>query len=101
MSYDDIIKDIDAHLQKSSKQYYSDFYVGITDNIQERVFGYHKVPQTGYWFITRGADTEQIARDVEKHYLDLGMDGGTGGGTGGDTKIVYCYEIGPNTKERD
>ena len=22
-------------------------------------------------------------------------------GTGGDTKIVYCYEIGPNTKERE
>lgn len=101
MSYDDLIKDIDAHLQKSRKQYYSDFYLGITDNIQERVFGYHKVPQMGHWYITRGADTEQIARDVEKHYLDLGMDDGTGGGTGGDTRIVYCYEIGPNTKERD
>lgn len=100
MKYDDIINDINAHLQKSNEQSFSDFYIGITDNKEERLHGFHQVPHKGHWFITRGADTEDIARDVEKHYLGLGMDGGAGGGTGGDTKIVYCYKIGPNTKER-
>lgn len=100
MTYEQIVNDIENHLKNSPKKYYSDFYIGITDNINERVFGFHKVPEEGHWFITRGADTERIARDVEKYFIDLGMDGGTGGGTGGDTRIVYCYEIGQNTKER-
>lgn len=29
----EIINDIDNHLQKSGKRYYSDFYIGITNDI--------------------------------------------------------------------
>lgn len=99
MIYNDIIKAFNEHLQKSSKQNWNDFYVGITDNIEERLHGFHQVPKKGHWYIWCPADTEMIARTVEKHYLGLGMDGGTGGGDD-DTNFVYCYEIGPNTKER-
>ena len=35
------------------------------------------------------ADNEAVARNVEKHFLDLGMDGDTGGGE--DTKYIYVY----------
>lgn len=40
-SKEEIIKDIDNHLQKSGKQYYSDFYVGITNDIERRLFEEH------------------------------------------------------------
>lgn len=82
---------IDSHLECSPKQYYSDFYIGITDNIEERLFGFHRVPRSGHWFIWHPADSADAARRIEKYYLDKGMDGGTGGGDG-DTRYVYCYE---------
>lgn len=102
MSYEEIIKDIEEHLKISSKPLYSDFYIGITEDIQERLFGYHQVVDKTDWWIYCRADTEGIARDVEKFYLEKGMDGGTGGGTGkGNTQYVYCYEINEHTKEHD
>ena len=99
MTYNEIINAIDNHLRLSSKRYWGDYYVGITDNIEERLHGFHQVPKENYWYKWCKADSEQIARDVEKHYLGKGMDGDTGGGDN-DTVFVYCYEIGPNTKER-
>ena len=99
MTYQEILNAIDAHLTKSEKEYWSDYYVGITDNINERLHGFHKVPKEGHWFKWCKADSDTIARDVEKYYLDKGMDGDTGGGDE-NTVYVYCYEIGLNTKER-
>lgn len=44
MTYDDIIKAIHEHIDDNFNDYdYSDFYIGITDDIDERLFGYHKV----------------------------------------------------------
>ena len=100
MIYEDIIKSIDEHLVKSPKHYYWDFYIGITDNIEERLFGYHKVNKQTDWWIYCNGDSENIARQVENYYLEKGMRGGQGGGKGnGQTKYVYCYEITNNTKE--
>ena len=102
MTYKDIINSIDEHLSKSPKQYYKDFYIGITDNIDERLFGYHQVNRNSDWWIYCPADTEDIARKIESYYLDKGMDGGKGGGKGnGQTKFVYCYEINNQTRQRD
>ena len=99
MTKDDIINAIDEHLTKSERKFYSDFYVGITDNIEERLFGYHNVNKVTDWWIHCYADSEQIAREIEKHYLELGMDGGTGGGSGdGNTRYVYCYEKNDHTR---
>lgn len=91
---------IDEHLSKSPKQYYRDFYIGITENIDDRLFGYHKVnKQTDWWIYCKG-DSEGIAREVEKYYINKGMRGGPGGGkSNGKTKFVYCYEITNNTQE--
>ena len=98
MKKQEIIDAIMKHLELSPKPYYSDFYIGITSDIEERLFNAHGVPEKGHWFIYGCADTEDIAREVEKYFLDLGMKGGTGGGTGdGDVKYVYCYELGPDT----
>ena len=94
-----IIADIDAHLSKSSAKYYKDFYVGITEDINERLFDFHQVPKKSHWYIYREATSDKESRAVEKHYLDKGMDGGDGGGDD-DAVYVYCYRISNETKER-
>ena len=39
----EIIADFEEHLEKSNKQYYSDFYVVITNDIERRLFIYNNV----------------------------------------------------------
>lgn len=100
MTAAEIIKAIDAHLMKSNREYYNQFYIGITSDIESRLFGDHKVPRENHWWIYQYADSEDIARDVERHYLELGMQGDEGGGTGsGNVKYVYCYAITNYTVE--
>lgn len=43
MTKETIINDIEKHLANSVKQYYSDFYVGITNDVNRRLFGEHNV----------------------------------------------------------
>lgn len=94
----EIITDFDAHLQKSSKQYYSNFYVGITNEIERRLFTEHNVSKDNAWWIYSVAINKATAQKVEEYYLDKGMEGDTGGGTD-DSVYVYCYEITNTTKE--
>jgi len=96
--YDTIINEIDAHLSRSGRRYYSDFYIGITKDVEQRLFGDHNVSKDNSWWIYRTAETNEIARAVEKHYLDFGMRGGPGGGDY-DSRIVYCYAVTPTTVE--
>ncbi len=92
-----IIQDINNHLSASSKKYYSDFYIGITNDIERRLFEEHKVPKEDYWWIYRKADNDESARLIEKNFLDKGMQGDTGGGS--NCLYVYCYEISNLTVE--
>lgn len=43
MEKDAIIKAFDEHIQKSMRQYYREFYCGITDNVEGRLFNEHNV----------------------------------------------------------
>lgn len=95
---EEIIRDIDAHLQKSVKEYYSDFYIGITNDIERRLFSEHKVSKTsGWWIWCEGLD-KSVAQEVEEYYLNKGMKGDTGGGQD-SSHYVYCYEITRYTEE--
>ena len=58
----EIIADFDAHLQKSSKQYYSNFYVGITNDIERRLFTEHNVSKENAWWIYRTATDKATAQ---------------------------------------
>ncbi len=73
---------IEAIQQKIGKTDYNIWTIGITDDPVRRK-SEHDVPHQGkitmYWKDWK-ADTEAIARSVEKHFLDKGMKGGTGGG---------------------
>lgn len=100
MKYSEIIKDFDAHIKTSGRQFYNEFYIGITSDIEQRLFVQHRVKKEGQWWIFSPADTEEIARDVEKHYLAFGMKGGDGGGKGDEkATFVYCYVITSYTVE--
>ena len=66
------------------------WYVGITSDIENRLFGDHNVPKKDHWRIHRKAFTSNDARAVEKAFLDYGCDGGAGGGDDTAT-FVYAY----------
>ena len=93
-----IISDINCHLSKSSKQCYADLYIGITNDIERRLFGEHNVNKENAWWIWREACDKWTAQEVEEYFLEQGMKGDTGGGNNG-TVYVYCYEITNNTIE--
>jgi len=77
---------------------YSDYYVGITDDPEKRLFEDHEVSKNGvydYW----EAMSADSARAVEKYCIDqLNTDGGTGGGDD-YSKYVYVYEKTSYTDE--
>ena len=84
----EIIDDIANHFKN---KVYSECYVGITSDVDDRLFGDHNVPkENGHW-IYRTAISDTVAREIEKHFLDSGMDGGGGGGDA-TSKIVYAYK---------
>lgn len=84
-----IVNEFNAHIQKQGGRS-SAWYVGITQDIDQRLFGDHSVPRENHWFIHREAYTSNDARAVEKVFLDWGCDGGGGGGDD-DARFVYAY----------
>jgi len=81
--------EIFAHIQKQGGLI-SKWYCGITEDIQNRLFGDHKVPKKDHWYAFRQCVNSDAARSVEKTLLDNGCDGGTGGGDD-DADYVYAY----------
>ncbi len=84
-AYDGIL----SHIQKQGGKF-SDWYCGITKDIDARLFGDHKVPKKDHWYTYRECNNADAARGVEKDLLGKGCDGGTGGG-GDDAVYVYAY----------
>lgn len=83
-----IIDDITNHFKDTV---YKDCYVGITSDVDSRLFSDHNVSkENGHW-IYQSAFSDNAAREIEQHFLDKGMDGGSGGGDE-DSKIVYVYK---------
>lgn len=98
MTAKEIIDEINIHLANSNKQYYSDFYIGITNDIDRRLFQEHNVSKLNDWWIFRQANDKATAQSVEEFFLNQGMKGDTGGGSD-DSTYVYCYEITNSTIE--
>jgi len=97
--YKTIIKDIIHHITtKCSFSDISDFYVGITNDPDNRLFDEHNVDKRlGCWTYSE-AINEQHAREAERLLIDQGMEGGSGGGDDSST-FVYCYKITSETQE--
>lgn len=97
--YQTIVDEITEYIRKSDKRRYSDFYIGITNDVRRRLFKEHQVKEDGgMWWIYRTAKDKETARRVERHFLSLGMKGNNCGGIE-DTTIVYCYGIESGTRQ--
>ena len=85
-----IIKAID-NLQGAS---HSDFYVGITNDIERRLREHHV--ETHQCLKVLEATSKIEAEIAEKYLIGTGLNGHLGGGQD-DSNIVYCYQITDET----
>jgi len=90
--YDEII----ANIRKSPYNA-SAWYAGITQNVNQRLFGAHNVSKEGSWWIHREALSSNDARRVEEALINWGCDGGNGGGDS-DAVYVYAYHKTADTR---
>ncbi len=94
MDYNTVIKRIQTYMSKFEGDY-SDWYVGITKDLDEGLFQLHKVEENGIW-ISFGADTDEVAKKVEKYFLNKKTDGNPIV-LEEDTRIVYVYKKNSDT----
>lgn len=98
MTKDEIKAEIIKHFGLNVFSNFSGYYVGITNDINRRLFLEHNVSEGNDYWIWCQAESKETAQKVEQYFLDLGMDGDTGGGTN-DTLYVYCYKKTITSKE--
>lgn len=91
-NYLEMVSFFDTKIAQSGVTHYNQLYIGITNNINRRLFDEHNVDMKNGWWAWANANSKEIAQQVEQHYLDKGMQGDTGGGTD-DSTYVYCYFI--------
>jgi hypothetical protein len=93
---DQIIADIRAHIAQGGGGY-SKWYVGITKDVDSRLFNHHGVKKSGDWWIYREAYSSESARAVEDYFVNrCGTDGDVGGGDDEST-FVYAYKKAAHT----
>ena len=92
MTKEKIITEIKKYFGLNVHSDYSRYYVGITNDVNRRLFTEHNVSEKKDYWIWRQANDKETAQNVEEYFLSLGMDGDTGGGTA-ETVFVYCYMI--------
>lgn len=74
---------------------FADWYVGITNDPEERLFTGHNLDREDK-YIVRQCSSDDIAREIEQYFLNLGCDGGPGGGN--ETSVfVYAYKKTSNS----
>ena len=94
MDYNTVIKRMETYMSKFEGDY-SDWYVGITKDLDEGLFQLHKVEENGIW-ISFGADTDEVAKKVEKYFLDKKTDGNPIE-LEENTRIVFVYKKNSDT----
>ncbi len=97
MTKTNIIDEITKYMQANGVRYWTEIYVGITKEPRSRLFNDHNVAEHGDYWIHCPADSSQVARDVEAHFLRLGADGGPGGGDA-TSDVVYAYKKNAHTE---
>lgn len=83
----EVIAEFEAYMHQFGGCY-SDWYVGITADPRQRLFGDHKVKELGDAWIYRDSHNDTNARVVEIYFHRKGCDGGGGGG---DYQSRYAY----------
>jgi hypothetical protein len=63
--------------------------IGVTDTPETRKSHHESDGKNIKYWSQWETDSEKVGRDVEKHFVDLGMDGDAGGG--GQAEYVYVF----------
>lgn len=74
---------------EGSVKTYSLWTIGITNDPERRKTEHRNEGKNIQYWKDWKADTETIAQNVEKYFLDKGMKGGIGGGD--DSTFVYIF----------
>ena len=86
MNKQDLIAAIES---VDSEMVYNSYTIGVTDDpVIRRAAHTNNNEDTSDWKDWE-TDSEKIGREVEKYFLDKGMQGGDGGG--GKAKYVYIF----------
>lgn len=98
-SKETIIKEIYNHMNNGCPQGtpFKKLYIGIAADATDRLFKDHSVDREKDIWIYRTANSDTVAREIEKYFLDLGFDGGSGGGDD-NSKMVYCFLQNSHTR---
>lgn len=92
---DSIVAEILGAVDRIPNSYHSDFYVGITDNIERRL-SEHKVTIKDCLRILEATNKDE-AETAEIILIHCGLKGHQGGGNE-KSNMVYCYQITENTE---
>lgn len=93
---DTIIKELKDHIAKRGGAY-SDWYTGIAENAEKRLDEHSVNRKEGDKWAFRTAISSDVAREIEKFFVEtLDTDGDQGGGTDA-TKSVYVYKKNSHT----
>lgn len=87
-TYQSIVEDFEEYIGRSNSAL-SLWYVGVSKNAEERLEE-HGVSSESSWWIYQRAPSSSVARQIETHFLEKGLDGGPGGGDVG-ADMVYAY----------
>ena len=85
-------------LKYVSNDQFSNWYVGIAKDVENRLFTDHNVDKLNSQWIYDEAINSQHARSAEESLINSGFDGGTSGGDN-QTTFVYAYRKTSNTRE--
>ncbi|MDR0722743.1 MAG: hypothetical protein LBF75_08165 [Treponema sp.] len=93
-----IIEEIESYI-RTYGNVFTKWYVGITSDIDQRLFSDHNVSKDEQYYIWRRAKTSDIAREIEKHFIDVHKTKGGPGGGDNKSDCVYAYKIIESTKK--
>lgn len=84
----------------SEKGSYDSWYIGTTNDADKRLFSptEHNVDQNNGWWIYRSANSKEIAEEIAKYFINLGLKGSTVS-ISDNSNIVYAFKISPLTKQ--
>ncbi|MEK7588090.1 MAG: hypothetical protein AAB457_04700 [Patescibacteria group bacterium] len=93
-----VINDIVGYIRRTNTPL-TEWYVGIAEDAQARVFEEHGVNKDVDYWIYRECFTVDAARRVEQYVIaNYQTDGGSGGGSDA-SRFVYAYKKERHTRE--
>lgn len=97
-STETILYDIELHISRCPGKFYSEFYIGTSDDPRRQLFDIHQVDEkTDCWTYHRAIDIKN-AKETKEQLKEKGMktapDGKENGGL-----YVYCYHMTAHTIE--